>query len=250
MKIEAITTCVGYGDYLAESLPRNLPHFDRMLVITSPEDRETQEVCRRHSVPFYATDLFTAHGTSFAKSRGIDFGMAFIRWGDWICHLDADTVLPPLARVHLERMREVGRLDPDSIYGIDRVNCVGWDRWKAHCAEAHTGHDYMCRVKFPLDMAIGHRISLHEYGGFMPIGYMQLWHAKHGRRYPVASGTAERDDVLHPMQWPATKRHLIPEIIGVHLMAEESPLGANWEGRTTPRFGPRSKPGNSDGSPS
>ena len=67
MKIEAVIVCVDYADLLAETLPHNLPHFDRTLVITSPEDRETQELCRKLSVPFYATTLFHKDGDPFKQ---------------------------------------------------------------------------------------------------------------------------------------------------------------------------------------
>jgi hypothetical protein len=240
MKIEAVIVCVDYADYLAETLPRNLPHFDRVIVVTSPKDRETVELCRRLSVQCFATDVFTKDG-KFNKARGIDYGLGHLRHNDWAVQLDADTYLPPLTRHWLENKG----LDPEAIYGVDRVNCLGWARWKSFLAEHHTGHDYNCRTPWPADMPPMARIALMEHGGFVPIGFFQLWHTRHGRRYPFAAGTAERDDVLHSLQWSGDNRRLLPEVVSVHLQAASADLGANWQGRTTPRFGPPSagKPG-------
>ncbi len=242
MRIEAIITCANYGDYLRETLPMNLTHFDRVLVITTPGDVETQELCRKLSVPYYATNIFYKDGDRFNKARGIDFGIGYVRWNQWIVHLDADTVLPPVTRRWLERKK----LDEDAIYGIDRVNCIGWDQWKAYLAnplENRLHHDYMCRVNPPGGMPLLGRIAIGDYGGYIPIGYFQMWHGKHGRRYPIAQGDAEHTDVLHAIQWDEDKRHLLPELVGIHLQAENSPLGSNWKGRTTPRFGPTPKAG-------
>jgi hypothetical protein len=236
MKIEAVIVCVDYADYLPETLPHNLPHFDRTLVITAPKDTETQELCRKLSVPFYATNVFFKDGDKFNKARGIDFGLGYLRWNDWVVQLDADVYLPPLTR----NLLEWRPLDRESIYGIDRVNCVGYDVWKSFLAEHHTGHDYMCRVKVPRGMALLDRIAIRDYGGYIPIGFFQMWHGSLGRRYPIACGDAEHTDVLHAIQWDEDKRHLIPEVIGVHLQSGHTPLGANWRGRSTPRFGPGS----------
>ena len=161
MKIEAVIVCVDYADFLAETLPHNLPHFDRTLVITSPRDVETQELCRRLSVPYYATNLFHKDGDTFNKARGIDFGLGYLRYNDWVVHLDADTYLPPMTRKWLEWRP----LDRESIYGIDRVNCVGYEPWKAFLAEHHTGHDYMCRTKVP-PFPLLDRIAIRDYGGY------------------------------------------------------------------------------------
>jgi hypothetical protein len=234
VKIEAVITCVGYGDYLAETLPRNLPHFDRVVVVTTDADRETQEVCRRLSAPYHTTEVFYKNGATFDKARGIDFGLGFLRHADWVVHLDADTHLPPMTRRWLENRP----LDPSCIYGVDRVDCVGYDAWRAMLDEGHTGHDYNCRVKVPRGMPLLDRIALVEHGGYVPIGYFQMWHSSTGKRYPIAAGTAERDDVLHSLQWGEGKRRLIPEVVAVHLTAGPAALGANWRGRTTPRFGP------------
>ena len=243
MKIEAIITCVDYADFLAETLIHNLTHFDRVVVITSPDDRETAETCRRLSVEYYATDLFRAHGGAFSKARGIDFGLSLVRHGEWVCHIDADTYLPPLARWILEHRERLGTLDKESIYGVDRVNCVGYEAWREFVTQFHPGHDYMCRIKMPSNFTIGDRIAIWNYGGYLPIGYFQMWHASTGRRYPIVSRTAEHDDVVFSAQWPIGKKHLIPEIMAVHLMSEPATLGANWKGRKTKRFGPPGKPG-------
>jgi hypothetical protein len=238
MKIEAVIVSVDYADFLAETLPHNLPHFDRTLVITAPHDRATQDVCRRLSVPFYATNIFFKDGSKFNKARGVDFGLSFLRDNDWIVQLDADTYLPPMTRKWLEWRA----LDRESIYGIDRVDCVGYDAWRAFVSRHHLQHDYMCRVCVP-PFPLLDRIAIRDQGGYLPIGFFQMWHGSHGRRYPIAKGDAEHTDVLHAMQWDGEKRHLIPEVIAVHLQSVPSALGANWSGRKTPTFGPNSGEG-------
>ena len=202
--------------------------------ITAPKDVETQELCRKLSVPYYATNVFYKDGDKFNKARGIDFGLSYLRWNDWVVHLDADTILPPMAR----RWLEWRPLDTQSIYGVDRVNCVGYEAWKAFQAEHHVGHDYMCRVRVPSGMPLLDRIAIRDYGGYIPIGYFQMWHGSLGRRYPVAKGDAEHTDVLHAIQWDEGNRHLIPEVIGG--TPPERPLAPRreLEGPHHPRFAP------------
>ena len=50
MRIEAITVCVGYADFLAETVKENLPVLDDLVVITSPDDEKTRAVCRKHNI--------------------------------------------------------------------------------------------------------------------------------------------------------------------------------------------------------
>lgn len=232
---EAVITCVNYADYLAETLPENKAHFDWITVVTSNDDQETMEVCRRLSVPCYATGKFFQQGAKFNKARGIGHGLKYLRYHEWVAHLDADTVLTPSAGYWLRKRP----LDLGTIYGVDRVNCIGWDRWQAWKRENHSGHDYHCRVHFPAGMPVGDRISLVDDGGYVPIGYFQLWHSTSGRLYPIADGlhaTSERTDVTHASQWDQERRILMPEFFAIHLQADAAPLGANWSGRTTPRF--------------
>lgn len=244
MRIEAVTVCVNYADFLAATLPWNMQQFDRIVVVTSYEDRETQELCRRLSVECQPTDVGTLHGEKFNKGRMIDHGIGFCGGGDWMLHLDADTWLPPMTRHHLQR----ADLDEESIYGIDRVLCPSYEAWQDFLAAGEGGngrggpvhqHDYHCRVHVPGGFPLGDRISLPEHSGYIPIGFFQLWHGRTQRRYPKCHNTAERTDVQFALQWPSRNRHLLGEIIGIHLESEPGELGVNWEGRKTRRFSPR-----------
>ena len=232
MNIEAVTVCVNYADFLAETLPWNMQHFSKIVVVTSFDDKETLELCRKLSVECRPTDVMYMDGDKFNKGRAVDFGIGYLRGTDWMCHIDADTWLPPMTRNHLEK----AHLDPEFIYGIDRCLCPDYDAWKSFISgsPAHQ-HDYNCRVKMP-PFPIADRISLIEHSGYIPIGYFQLWHGKHNRRYPLHHHTAERSDVLFPLQWPSKNRAIIGEVVGIHLESELSELGANWSGRTTKRF--------------
>jgi hypothetical protein len=265
MTTECIIVCVDYADFLAQTLPHNMQHFDRVLVVTSFNDRATQSLCRRLSVECRPTDVMHQRGESFAKGRAIDYGLGYLRRADWLVQLDADIWLPPQTRNWLNWIP----LDDDCIYGIDRVNCVGYGNWARFMAgdvgdasptssPAPRGlssramdrlqHRYHCMIQPPaigtLPFPLGTRIALREHGGYVPIGFFQLWHSRHERRYPLLQGSAEHTDVLHAIQWPAGKRRLIPEIIGIHLSSESGPMGVNWSGRQSKRFGPEESAAN------
>ena len=53
LRIEAVTTCLNYGDFLSETAAVNRHLFSRWLVVTHPEDKETREVCRRYGLEPY-----------------------------------------------------------------------------------------------------------------------------------------------------------------------------------------------------
>ena len=76
-----------------------------------------------------------------------------------------------------------------------------------------------------------------------------MWNRKsdhrHGirlRRYPDNHQDAARADVKFALQWDRRHRQLIPEVFVAHLESEPAPVGANWKGRKTKRFGPPDPP--------
>ena len=97
-------------------------------------------------------------------------------------------------------------------------------------------------IQPPGGWQIGTRLSHLDYGGYVPIGYFQMWNRESNiTRYPTnQDGGAEHTDLLHGLQWPRPDRILIPEIIAVHLESQPASMGANWKGRTTRTFGPES----------
>ncbi len=236
MRIEAVITCVHYADFLAATLPHNLPLLDDLVVVTSPEDRDTVRLCKRWSLRWLETNVWTRDGSTFNKSRGINHGLNHLGRHDWLLHMDADIVLPPRFR-HLLANAE---LDPTCLYGIDRVNCPSYEAWRDFLANPEVQYEWQYLVKPPRHWPLGARIAHQDYGGYMPIGFFQLWHASSGvTRYPILQdGDAEHSDVLHAAQWDRPKRVLLPEILAVHLESEAAAMGANWKGRTTPPFGP------------
>lgn len=241
--LEAVTVCVGYSDFLAETLKYNRQHFNRWVIVTHPKDMETIELCRRANLHLVVTDEFGRGGPRpFNKGRGISLGMNFVSSGSWVLHLDADVVLPNQFR----QMLDVAHLDPQCIYGADRVLIKNWEEWqlyqKAEWLQNQHGYHLCCN--FPATAHVGTRIIRGRHG-YVPIGFFQLFHYDNGvhvghrwKDYPDASDNAAHSDIKFALHWDRRKRILLPEIIVAHLESEQLGMGANWRGRKTKRFGP------------
>jgi hypothetical protein len=240
LKIEAVTVCVGYADFLAANAPYNVGLFDEWIVVTTESDEQTREVCRRHSIKTLLSADATAKGQTFNKGRLIERGLQFTGAEGWRLHLDADIVCPP----NLHQLLDAADLDEKKIYGADRImvkSAADWTRLKKIGWLTHTYH---VEVKPPAGFQIGTRWVHHEVG-YVPIGFFQLWHSDadlwRGARvkpYPTQHNTACRTDVQHALQWDRRQRELVPELYVVHLESEPAKLGANWAGRTTKPFIP------------
>jgi hypothetical protein len=236
MYLEAVSICVDYSDFLAHTLPQNRSHFNRWVIVTAPHDRATQRLCAHYHVECFVTEAFYRRGDRFNKGRGINAGLSRLRKRDWLLHLDADIVLPPRTREFLE----ASDLDPHCVYGIDRLMCRDFDSWANYQRQPvpQFQNEVFVQLKpFP----IGTRVAKLDAGGYVPIGFFQLWNAASGRlSYPEHHSTAARSDMLFSLQWNRQHRQLLPEIVGIHLATDLSAaIGANWNGRTTPAFGPQ-----------
>lgn len=239
MRLEAVTVCVDYADFLAVTLPRNKDLFDHYVIVTTERDNDTREVCRRYGVTCILTDEFYRDEDKFNKARGINKGLDQLSHQGWVIHLDADIILPPRFRSALREAHP----DPKCLYGCDRVMVRSWQEWKALNSWDYVQHDWHCRVNFPKGLSVGARWANSEYG-YVPIGYFQMWHSSsdvyrgiHLRHYPTTWNDAARSDVQFGIRWDRRHRQLLPEIIAIHLESEPAKLGANWRGRTTKRFG-------------
>ncbi len=235
MYLECVTVCVNFTDVLAFTLPLNKAHFDNMVVVSDTADEQTKNLCSHYHVRLVQTDEFYYSDQAFAKSRGINVALQSLSRRDWVLHLDADIVLPPRTREILTKIR----LDPNFIYGIDRMMCPSYEAWVRYMqtpTQQHTAETFVIPEPWP----IGARVARLQNDGWMPIGFFQLWNAKHSgiHDYPLQHGTAGRTDMLHAMRWPRERRALIPELLGVHLEGPIAPGQKNWRGRRMSWFGP------------
>jgi hypothetical protein len=240
VNLEAITVCVNYSDFLAETARHNRHLFDRWVIVTSPADKDTIEVCRKYSLQCFPFDELKPEGGTFNKGKAISWGLLQIPSDRWVLHLDGDVVLPSNGRLMLDR----ADLDPSCIYGADRYCLHDWEEWKKLEASGYLQHQHGYRmVTFPPSVGEFNCRIYNEQFGYLPIGFFQLWF--HGmadgmprRDYPHTDSDAAHSDSKFALQWPRRKRLLLPDIIAVHLESERVPFGSNWRGRKTKKFGP------------
>lgn len=232
MRIEAVIVCKNYSDFLAHSLPENMEQLDRIVVVTHPDDKDTQSLCTKYGVDFIDTTVMHDDGDKFNKGRCINLGLSHLRHEDWLLHIDADIVLPHNFRNILKH----SKLNPSYVYGADRLNTGSYEHWMAHKNKTIPQHQWRFMVTANSEFPIGSRL-LHQEYGYCPIGFFQLWHSSSNRKYSITAGSAEHSDVLFSVQWPREKRILLPELFVYHLESEKSAMGANWQGRKTKLFG-------------
>jgi hypothetical protein len=237
MYLQAVTVCVNYSDFLAQTIAHNKQLFDHWIIVTTPEDKDTQKLCQHYNVECLVTNEFTKNGDPFNKAKGINVALQYLSKHDWVIHLDADIYLPPLTRGILERIS----LDKNNIYGVDRMMCPTFEAWNKYITNpepTHTGWVYIHGTAFPFGVRIGEYMS----EGYEPIGFFQLWHPNTSgvKLYPETHGSADRTDVQFSKLWKRSNRTLIPEVIAIHLDSENSTvdsMGKNWNGRKTKHFG-------------
>lgn len=234
-KIECVVVCHDYSDFLRVTLPNNKHMFDRLVVVTSPEDKDTQKLCEFYHVECVATEKLRTREGKFCKGAGINEGLKRLDKDGWVLHLDGDILLPPQTRRLLER----ACLDRHMLYGIDRFNVRGWAAWQNFVKAPKLQHEcdsyvHLNNSGFP----IGTRVMQNHMGGYVPIGFFQLW-SPNGSGvfcYPEGHADAGREDLLFANKWARCERSFIPEIIGYHLETEDAGYGTNWGGRKTKQF--------------
>lgn len=236
--LEIVVVSDGYGDFLRATIPFALRLGGRLVVVTGERDGATKQLCAEFGVICLPTWVH-CHAGGFDKAAAINYGLAHLACDDWLLHLDADTLLPDAYTA----WRTEQPPDPACIYGADRFDCRGWERWGK--LQASGWLDRRRRWGYLIDpppfcqpcTRVGHG----DFHGWLPIGHNQLWHGSRQQRYPVKPGTGgEHTDVLHAARWPPDRRRLIPDCYAIHLSTGDGRAGANWQGRVTPFFGPES----------
>lgn len=232
IRMEAVTTSVDYGDFLAWTLPHNRHQFDNMVVVTTPKDKRTQDICQHYHVRCVQTEAFYQDGRAFNKAAAINVGLKSLKRDAYVVHLDADILLPPRAKEMIERSQP----NPEFIYGIDRMNCPSFEAFTKYMSQPeqqYAGQAFVCFNAFPA----GARLVVEQ--GYVPIGFFQLWHPKASGIYDYSETHQDKgnhSDMEHASLWPRTKRGFIPEIVAVHIQSESDGNETNWRGRRSRPF--------------
>jgi hypothetical protein len=236
-RVSCVTICVGYSDFLAHTLPLNQHHFDRMVVVTAPWDPETLKVCEYYRVEAIQTNQFMEEAGEFRKAIGINHGLRSL-YADpegWICHMDADIVQPP----HFRDSVRNAWLDKSMLYGMDRAEFKSFAEWEDfhRLPEPQVQGGFLIHT-MNAGKPIGTRLQFYHTGGYVPIGFFQMWHSGLGQpEYPEKSSNAGATDAHFGTKWARAKRGMIPEVICYHLESEAAPMGVNWKARETKPFG-------------
>ncbi len=232
LRLEIVTTCVGFDDLLEVTLSRNITHCDSFIVVTTHADKKTQAVARNYGATCVLSDLFSKNGRSFNKGAAINAGFDYFQYQGWRLHLDSDILLPSNFR---RLLFNHSHLERHCIYGADRVNVIGQKLITKALAS-----DWQYKYRLLVKPEIGepaHRLIC-ALRGYLPCGYFQLWHASTQKPYPYSLGTAAHDDMMFAATWPEPCRRLLPSAVVYHLCPTQPVVGQNWDGnRRMPRLG-------------
>jgi hypothetical protein len=125
-KITAITVCYNYSDYLRYSIEANSGYFDDWIIVTTPCDSETINLCNNHNrVRCITSDSLikdVPEPWTFSKTRANQIALENVRFHEWILMLDTDSYLPPNFRVNLN----LEKLNIEYLYGAERIHAGHW----------------------------------------------------------------------------------------------------------------------------
>ena len=232
LRLEAVTTCVGFDDLLDFNLTHNHQHFDTFIVVTSHADTKTQKVALKHGCIMVTSDAFYKNGRNFNKGAAINAGFGYWQYYGWRMHIDCDIMLPDKFRqtlfnhTHLER---------ECLYGADRIDVVGKDAINAMHSKLKKFPQR--RGAYLVDATAGNTVFgklggrlVRNLDGYLPIGYFQLFHASTQKEYPFSLGTAAGDDVLFAGLYPLPHRRLLPTVVCYHICPSYPRQRENWDG--------------------
>jgi hypothetical protein len=228
MRLQTAISCVNYDDFLAATLPRNLPHLDAVTVITSPNDRATVRLAKQLGVQLFITDAWHSGGPlnkALALNQWVTHASAFDPEA-WLMTLDADILLSqPVANC-------LDALDPRCLYSARRRMCGDFAAWDEFMSGSKVLSDFPLDVVRVVDGKLWGTIEAQNPAGLA--GYFQLWHpaASIGLKQFPATGSAEAYDLMFGLSFPDEARAYLSAHDTLHL----GPTEVNWAGRRSPRW--------------
>jgi len=230
-QLTIITTSVNYSDYLQLILPEAVK-YGRVIVATSPADRDTIMVTEANGAECFQTNAWTNNRAPFSKGAGINAALDYAKPDGWLLLLDSDIVLMPPP----PDFWPLNRMDETCMYGVRRRSCYSEDVWRK-CLRDKSWYDLPLD---PLPPVKRRGKQMKVWGGrptANPIGlqgYFQLWHYPTAPHRMKEHRTAAKYDVELALTWDDDKRVLLPwnDYSVIHL----GHARRNWKGRTTHRW--------------
>jgi hypothetical protein len=208
--MNAVLVCVDYADLLEVTLPYNRHHFNRILIVTAPQDHRTIDLAYYSQCDFYVTDAFYRDGAIFNKWLALEEAldkMEYRQLDDWMCLMDADVLWP---RKIPEYPKEIGclytplrRMFEDVLQPIPEES-----QWK----------------NYPIHPNIA------EWAGYSQIFHPADPHLGPPPWHEVDWKHAGGADSFFQFRWPSAQK-IRPPFEVLHL----GPAGENWCGRATIR---------------
>lgn len=229
MYLEGLVVSSGYSDYLSITLSLNRSFFDKLLVITTTVDTDTQAICRQNDVEYILSEEIHKDGAGINRGLAYNQAVKKLSRSDWIIFFDADIIMP----VDFRSLLEQQQLDIECLYYTGRVGPTV---------------DIENQIRAFLD----NRELIHswemgcEYANQGPWGYFQLFNANavvlsnDNQWYPERFHGVGNSDNHFQLKWKEKKCLLPqPQFKVAHLyhqLSYDGGEGLNWNGRMTPKF--------------
>jgi len=177
--LTGLTVCVDYTMYLETGIARWAAGLDKLIVVTTPRDSETRDLCRTWGIIPHLTDVFYANGAHFNK--GAAMAEAFDACGDkpdWFLFFDSDIVPPAGWRDAINAMA----LRPTALHGCNRTEVDGRPIRDAEIA----GFFHLAHVSDP-NMQIKPVVDTHFiHAGNYDTTFMERWAPADRVRLPLS----------------------------------------------------------------
>lgn len=183
-EIIGITVCINYADYFQYTLS-NRDLFDRWIVVTDKNDKETQDLCSKSNLE-YIHSRYASLGGPIRKGAAINEGILHVIKSNidhkdnfWLVQMDADCQLiqPKLIRETIK-----SGLSTENLYTLHgRYNVTFQDLENIIKNKSFD----TAKLQNPMLDHVNLRI-----------GYFQCWHTSKRLWYPEESKNAGLDDVL------------------------------------------------------
>jgi hypothetical protein len=232
--MRVVIPSVHFADLLAVTLPawRETLPAARLIVVTAPQDEETQAVARQHDVRLCVTKAWGLHRGHLNKAAALDRAFRFHiggpHDGERCLALDADVY--PIGAFPHETLRT------RTLYSCARYECLSPTALEAHLAGRTRRADLplirprMRGLAAP-QLVAGASLAVAAQAALRCLGYFQLFRYRPGLRFG-SFRSAGKYDLEFRRQF--THRDALLDFYVVHL-GEQS--RANWKGRVTPRWG-------------